>query len=213
MKAPDVDPYYFRNLSQIAHPTSSTCAPPPTRLFGHSNRPHAAASMIAWTTFFYLHCLDHVLSSRCSCSPSGTPHTSCDVQSLLFHRQHRCHRQANIGINGRGLGRAQPRCDRAQNSLAKAVVKWLVRQFKAHRVDPAEWVARTKAKPEFDLGRFFEIAAKGRSISTHRKNEIIFRRELRQTPSSISKRAKSKSRLYLSRARKPWSRCLVQMSS
>ena len=167
-------------------------------------------------------CLDHVLSSLprprfifevLLLPNSGTPHTSCDVQSLLFHRQHRCHRQANIGINGRGLGRAQPRCDRAQNSLAKAVVKWLVRQFKAHRVDPAEWVARTKAKPEFDLGRFFEIAAKGRSISMHRKNEIIFRRELRQTPSSISKRAKSKSRLYLSRARKPWSRCLVQMSS
>jgi hypothetical protein len=73
VKAPDVDPYYFRNLSQIAHPTSSTCAPPPTRLFGHSNRPHAAASMIAWTTF-YLHCLDHVLSSRCSCSPTPEPH-------------------------------------------------------------------------------------------------------------------------------------------
>jgi hypothetical protein len=69
----DLDPYYFRNLSQIAHPTSSTCAPPPTRLFGHSNRPHAAASMIAWTTF-YLHCLDHVLSSRCSCSPTPEPH-------------------------------------------------------------------------------------------------------------------------------------------
>jgi CRP/FNR family transcriptional regulator, cyclic AMP receptor protein len=31
-----------------------------------------------------------------------------------------------------------------------------------------------KAKPEFDLGRFFETAAKGRSISTPRKNEIIF---------------------------------------
>jgi CRP/FNR family transcriptional regulator, cyclic AMP receptor protein len=31
-----------------------------------------------------------------------------------------------------------------------------------------------KAKREFDLGRFFETAAKDRSISTHRKNEIIF---------------------------------------
>ncbi len=30
------------------------------------------------------------------------------------------------------------------------------------------------AKTGFDLGRFFETAAKGRSISTHRKNEIIF---------------------------------------
>jgi CRP-like cAMP-binding protein len=30
------------------------------------------------------------------------------------------------------------------------------------------------AVPQFDLDRFFETTAKGRSISTHRKNEIIF---------------------------------------
>jgi hypothetical protein len=30
------------------------------------------------------------------------------------------------------------------------------------------------AKPGFDPVCFFETAAKGRSISTHRKNEIIF---------------------------------------
>jgi CRP/FNR family cyclic AMP-dependent transcriptional regulator len=30
------------------------------------------------------------------------------------------------------------------------------------------------AKPEFDLGLFFETAAEGRSISTHQKNEVIF---------------------------------------
>jgi hypothetical protein len=55
---------------------------------------------------------------------------------------------------------------------------------------------------QFDPALFFETAAKGRTISKHRKGEIIFSQGDDAMQFSISKRARSKSPSYPSRARK-----------
>ena len=61
-----------------------------------------------------------------SCASSEIP------TSLLSHRQHRCHRQANIGINGRGLGRGSAAFVTVRKiRQQKAVVKWLARQIQS----------------------------------------------------------------------------------
>lgn len=59
-----------------------------------------------------------------------------------------------------------------------------------------EWRLNPKtagARRRFDPALFFETAAKGRSISKHRKMKSSFRRVMTLTPFSILKKAKSKS--------------------
>jgi hypothetical protein len=66
--------------------------------------------------------------------------------------------------------------------------------------------AKETVELRFDPAAFFQTVGQGRSISTYRKNEIIFHRAMRRTQYSISKKAKLKSPLSPSRERKPWSR-------
>jgi hypothetical protein len=105
------------------------------RAFQQSNGPHTGAIMTARGAFYL---------SRRSCPPTPEPHIvlggyrlaesrqNGDVpKSLLSHRQNRFHREADIGIDGRGSGWFGRICDCAQNTSAKAVVKWLVRQVQS----------------------------------------------------------------------------------
>ena len=111
-----------------------------TRLFSRiptvQRAAHTGASMTARGAFIF--------RGR-SCPPAPEPHLvlggyqlveSCqnsDVPtSLLSHRQHRCHRQANIGISGRGLGRGSAAFVTVREiRQQKAVVKWLARQIQS----------------------------------------------------------------------------------
>jgi hypothetical protein len=68
----------------------------------------------------------------------------------------------------------------------------------------AKQIAAAKETVElrFDPAAFFQTVGQGRSISTYRKNEIIFS----QGDAADAKKAKSKSPSSPSKERKPWSR-------
>jgi len=71
---------------------------------------------------------------------------------------------------------------------------------------------RRTGVPQFDPAHFFETSATGRSISTHRKNEIIFSQGDAADAVFYIKKARSKSPSYPSKVRKPWLRFWARTS-
>jgi hypothetical protein len=143
-----------------------------------------------------------------SCANSDVP------KSLLSHRQHRCHRRANIRINGR---------ESCEGSASFVTVRKMRQQMQAQMVRAAsskhtEITRRNgspgrTAKPGFDPQLFLKQRRRTAAFPRIGRTKSSFRRAISRTQCSIIKKGKSKSRWYPNRVRKPWSRCLVQMSS